>query len=253
CNIKKILIIDWDYHHGNGTQDFFYADPSVLFFSTHNWNAYPGTGDPSLTGTGAAVGLNINAHLDPGATDDDMIRAWDTRLIDKVQLFKPEFILISAGFDSRIDDILGSLKITDACFSRITRTAMTIADAYCKGRVVSLLEGGYNVTGTADGVAAHVGTLTRGGLDSTIIPQSKKQLYSIRAGVLHIPDAGAQIITSITIQNAKGVTLQRIEPPLKTGAYRIDLSMLCKASGRYTVSIATRNGRTEILTYNHVQ
>jgi acetoin utilization deacetylase AcuC-like enzyme len=157
--LEKILIIDWDYHHGNGTQNAFYDDPSVLFFSTHDFQAYPGTGDPSLIGEGKSEGLNINVHLGCGSKDIDMLSSWDEKLLPTVHKFEPDLVLISAGFDSRKDDLLGCFEVTDDAFVRMTKTAMSIADEYCEGRLVSLLEGGYNVDGQARAVEAHVGTL----------------------------------------------------------------------------------------------
>ena len=156
---QKILIVDWDYHHGNATQNAFYDDPSVLFFSTHDWQAYPGTGDPSLGGTGEARGLNINVHLDCGSGDTDMLVSWERQLLPAVTEFRPDFVLISAGFDSRKDDLLGCFEITDNAFRRMTRIVMDIANDFCDGRVVSILEGGYNVDGTALAATAHVETL----------------------------------------------------------------------------------------------
>ena len=159
---ERVLIIDWDYHHGNGTQNPFYDDPSVLFFSSHDWQAYPGTGDPSLTGEGDGSGLNINAHLDCGSRDVDMLRHWDSKLLPAVSRFRPNFIIVSAGFDSRQDDLLGCFDLTDDVFRRMTRTAMDLAEDYAGGRLVSLLEGGYNVEGNALAAAAHVETLLEG-------------------------------------------------------------------------------------------
>lgn len=156
---ERVLIIDWDYHHGNGTQNAFYDDPSVLFFSTHDWQAYPGTGDPSLTGEGEGTGLNINAHLDCGSRDADMLRHWDSKLLSAASRFRPDFIIVSAGFDSRQNDLLGCFDLTDEVFRRMTRTAMDLAEDYTGGRLVSLLEGGYNVEGNALAAAAHVETL----------------------------------------------------------------------------------------------
>ena len=156
---ERVVIIDWDYHHGNATQNAFYADPSVLFFSAHDWDAYPGTGDPSLTGEGAGAGLNINVHLDCGASDADMLRHWDNALSPAVADFDPDFVVVSAGFDSRRDDLLGCFDLTDEAFRRMTRIAMDYADSCCEGRLVSLLEGGYNIDGTALAAAAHVETL----------------------------------------------------------------------------------------------
>ena len=157
---KRVLIVDWDYHHGNATQNAFYEDPSVLFFSTHNWYDYPGTGDPSLRGSREGSGTNLNVHLGPGSTDRDMLRSWDRVLLPAVERFRPDFVVISAGFDSRRDDLLGSFEVTDDAFTRMTRTLMDIADHYCGGRLVSLLEGGYNVDGQARAAAAHVAALT---------------------------------------------------------------------------------------------
>ena len=159
---EKILIVDWDYHHGNATQNAFYDDPSVLFFSAHDWQAYPGTGDPSLRGQGEGSGLNLNVHLDCGSKDVDMLRHWDSVLLPAVSAFRPDFVIVSAGFDSRMDDLLGCFDLTDDVFRRMTRTTMDIADDSCGGRLVSLLEGGYNVDGTALAAAAHVETLLEG-------------------------------------------------------------------------------------------
>ncbi len=156
---ERVLIIDWDYHHGNATQNAFYDDPSVLFFSTHDWQAYPGTGDPSLTGERDGSGLNINAHLDCGSNDLDMLRHWDSKLLPAVVGFQPDLIIVSAGFDSRQNDLLGCFDLTDDVFRRMTRTAMDLADDYTGGQLVSLLEGGYNIEGNALAAAAHVEAL----------------------------------------------------------------------------------------------
>jgi acetoin utilization deacetylase AcuC-like enzyme len=136
---EKIPIIDWDYHHGDGTQNAFYTDPSVLFFSAHDPFAYPGTGDPSLTGEGS--GLNINAHLDCGSKDADMLRKGDTQLLHVVTRFRPDFLLLSSRFDSRRDDLLRCFDLTDDVFRRMTRMSIDLAGDYCGGRIVSLFEG----------------------------------------------------------------------------------------------------------------
>jgi acetoin utilization deacetylase AcuC-like enzyme len=159
---ERILIVDWDYHHGNATQNAFYDDPSVLFFSTHDWQAYPGTGDPSLTGEGEGTGYTINRHLDCGARDADMLRHWDESLLPAVHRFDPDFVIVSAGFDSRRDDLLGCFDVSDDAFRRMTRIAMDVAEDHAEGRLVSLLEGGYNVEGNALAAAAHLETLIAG-------------------------------------------------------------------------------------------
>jgi acetoin utilization deacetylase AcuC-like enzyme len=157
--IGKVLIIDWDYHHGNGTEWSFYNDPGVLFFSTHEWFAYPGTGDPSRHGEGEGRGYNINAPLQAGSGDREILQVFEKILLPAARSFKPDLVLISAGFDSRIDDILGTFRITDKGFAALTKIAMQIADTYGQGRVVSFLEGGYNVEGVACAAAAHMEAL----------------------------------------------------------------------------------------------
>ena len=157
--LKKILIIDWDYHHGNGTEWAFYDDPSVLYFSTHDQFAYPGTGSPDRKGEGQGEGFNINMHLDCGASDKDIATAFQQYLDPAVKEFKPDLILISAGFDSREDDLLGCHKISDQGFVDLTHHVKEMADTYCNGRIVSLLEGGYNIQGNASAVTAHITAL----------------------------------------------------------------------------------------------
>lgn len=160
--IRRVLIADWDYHHGNGTEIAFYSDPDVLVFSTHDWQAYPGTGDPSRRGEGRGYGRNINVHLDCGAGDAQITRAFDEHLLPIAHRFAPELVLISAGFDSRRDDLLGCFAVTDDGFVQLTRRMLDLADLHCAGRIVSVLEGGYNVAGTAAAAAAHVGALRAG-------------------------------------------------------------------------------------------
>ncbi len=156
---KKILIVDWDYHHGNSTEMMFYDDPSVLFFSSHDQHAYPGTGDPAKTGSGAGEGFNINVHLPCGTTDTMIQQAYEQQLVPAVHAFKPDFIFISAGFDSRQYDKLGCFNVTDAGFTALTKLVKKLANTYCEGRIVSILEGGYNLQGNADAVVAHVSAL----------------------------------------------------------------------------------------------
>jgi len=158
-HLKKILIVDWDYHHGNGTEETFYSDPDVLFFSTHDYYAYPGTGDPSKNGKDAGAGFNINVHLDCGAGDTEIIQAFETQLLPAADKFKPDLILVSCGFDSRVDDLLGCHKVTDEGFMQLTSMVMDLADRHCQGRLISVMEGGYNINGNAKAAAAHVAAL----------------------------------------------------------------------------------------------
>lgn len=157
--VERVLIADWDFHHGNGTEWAFYEDPSVMFFSTHNRRAYPGTGDPSRTGKGPGKGYNINVHLGCGADDEEMITTWRENLLPAVSRFKPQLVLVSAGFDSRRDDLLGCFDVTDLGFIKLTRLVMDIAAEHCEGRLATMLEGGYNVEGLSSAVEMHVQTL----------------------------------------------------------------------------------------------
>ncbi len=157
--VERILIIDWDYHHGNGTELAFYEEPGVLFFSTHNRYAYPGTGHPERTGSGKGRGYNINVHLGCGSTDAAIMAAFQHHLIPAAERFAPQLILISAGFDSRAGDRLGCFAVTDAGFRQLTRLVMALAAQYSESRIVSVLEGGYTPAGLANAVHAHVSGL----------------------------------------------------------------------------------------------
>ena len=157
--LKKILIIDWDYHHGNSTEAIFYPDPSVLFFSTHDQFAYPGTGAPEKRGEGKGHGFNVNIHLPCSTGDDEILSVYHEKLVPLAEQFRPELVLVSAGFDSRRDDLLGCFDITDQGFRKLTELAIQIADKYSQGRLVSVLEGGYNLQGNAMAMYAHLDTL----------------------------------------------------------------------------------------------
>ncbi len=157
--IQRILIVDWDVHHGNGTQDVFYEDGSVFFFSTHQSPLYPGTGKPSETGRGAGEGTTLNCPLPAGSARPEIFDAFEKKLLPAMQKFQPELILISAGFDSRKDDPLGGFELTDPDFADLTRRMRDLAAKTAKGRVVSVLEGGYHLPGLASAITAHVGAL----------------------------------------------------------------------------------------------
>lgn len=154
--LKKILIIDWDYHHGNATESMFYDDPTVLFFSTHDQFAYPGTGNPSRIGSGDGIGFNINVHLPCGTDDELIIEKFNKILLPRVEKFMPDIVLISAGFDSRMNDPLGCFNITDDGFIKLTKIALDIAKKYSNNRLVSILEGGYNIEGNAKAAISHI-------------------------------------------------------------------------------------------------
>jgi len=158
---QRVLILDWDFHHGNGTEWAFYDDPTVFFFSTHALYAYPGTGFAERTGAGDGLGYNLNVPLGPGADDKDIKEAWQGHLMPRLNElgFKPDLVLVSAGFDSREGDHLGNFGITDDGFAALTKMAMAIAHEHCAGRLVSVLEGGYEPEGLASAVARHVGEM----------------------------------------------------------------------------------------------
>jgi acetoin utilization deacetylase AcuC-like enzyme len=157
--LQRVMIVDWDVHHGNGTQDIFYADPSVFFFSTHQWPLYPGTGRANETGEGAGAGATMNFPFPAGSGRREILGALESRLVPAAEQFRPELLLISAGFDSRIGDLLGNFTLTDPDFADLTRAVMGIADRHAGGRVVSMLEGGYSLDGLASAAVAHVTAL----------------------------------------------------------------------------------------------
>ena len=150
--MEKIAIVDWDVHHGNGTQAIFWSDPSVLYASTHQMPLFPGTGALSETGAG-----NIfNAPLDPGDGSNDFREAFRERILPAVRAFGPELIIISAGFDAHRRDPLAEINLDAEDFSWATAELMDIADHSANGRVVALLEGGYDLRGLAESAAAHI-------------------------------------------------------------------------------------------------
>jgi acetoin utilization deacetylase AcuC-like enzyme len=149
-------------HHGNGTQDIFYGDGSVFFFSTHQWPLYPGTGRTSETGSGAGRGMTLNCPLPAGSGREEIFQAFEEKLLPAADAFRPEIVLISAGFDSRIGDPLGNFMLTDSDFANLTRLALGIARKHAGGRLVSMLEGGYNLGGLASAAVAHVSALLEG-------------------------------------------------------------------------------------------
>jgi acetoin utilization deacetylase AcuC-like enzyme len=157
--LERVLIVDWDVHHGNGTQEIFYSDPSVFFFSTHQWPLYPGTGRGDETGAGAGQGTTMNFPFPAGSGSVEILGAVEGSLMPAAERFRPDLVLISAGFDSRIGDPLGRFTLTDGDFTGLTCRVMELADLDAGGRVVSILEGGYNLEGLASATTAHVEAL----------------------------------------------------------------------------------------------
>ena len=157
--LERVLIVDWDVHHGNGTQETFYEDASVLFFDTHQSPLYPGSGHADETGRGAGEGFTINCPFPAGAGRREIVGAFRDRLVPAADRFRPQLVLVSAGFDSRVGDPLGRFTLTDADFAELTAIVREIADRHAGGRIVSTLEGGYALAGLAAAAAAHVTAL----------------------------------------------------------------------------------------------
>jgi acetoin utilization deacetylase AcuC-like enzyme len=156
--LARLAIVDFDVHHGNGTQQIFYSDPSVLYASTHQMPLFPGTGATDETG----VGNIFNSPLASGDGGAELREAFEDRILPALDAFSPELIIVSAGFDAHERDPLGSLQMTADDFAWVTRELMNSAERHCEGRLVAVLEGGYDLQGLADSVSAHVGELMKG-------------------------------------------------------------------------------------------
>ena len=159
--LSKVAIVDWDVHHGNGTQHSFEDDPSVLYVSLHQYPYYPGTGAYSETGVGVGVGATLNCPMAAGASDDDYRDAFQSRILPKLDAFRPDIILISAGFDAHRADPLAQVCLSTEMYEWMTLRLMEKAEQHAAGRLLSLLEGGYDLDALSRCVALHVETLMR--------------------------------------------------------------------------------------------
>ena len=157
--LEKIVVVDWDVHHGNGTQHLFEEDPSVFYISTHQYPHYPGTGSRSEEGLGAGKGTTLNCPMNAGAGDADFTAAFTEKIIPAIDNYRPDMILISAGFDAHRDDPLGAINLSTAHYAWMTERLMECADRHCEGRILSALEGGYDLRALADSVSTHIETL----------------------------------------------------------------------------------------------
>jgi len=158
--IERVAIVDWDVHHGNGTQGIFYSDASVFFFSMHQYPWYPGTGSRGETGQGKGLGTTLNIPVRAFTNPGDQKSAFESAIGEIASKMKPDIIFISAGFDAHKTDPLGQLQLEDPDYRSMTRTVMEWADQACGGRVVSCLEGGYNLDTLGETVRSHVETLS---------------------------------------------------------------------------------------------
>ena len=157
--LRRVAIIDWDVHHGNGTQEIFYADPSVFYFSLHQYPFYPGTGAHTERGTGDGYEYTTNIPLPAGSGHDEYIQAFRRDILPALDAYRPELIMISAGFDAHRLDPLAQMALTEETFSEMTRLLMEAADGSGSGKIVSVLEGGYNLDALSTSAEAHLRAL----------------------------------------------------------------------------------------------
>jgi acetoin utilization deacetylase AcuC-like enzyme len=166
--LERVLIVDWDVHHGNGTQDLFYADGNVHFLSLHRYPFWPGSGAADETGTGAGLGATLNVPLRFGLSRREYMAAFTNALEQSTRAARPQLILLSAGFDAHAADPIGSLGLESEDFGELTQLVCDAASQYCGGMIISLLEGGYQLEMLAESVAVHLGGLLSYGDDRTV-------------------------------------------------------------------------------------
>lgn len=157
--LERVAILDWDVHHGNGTQAIFWLRPDVFYASWHQFPLYPGTGAEHEEGEGPGAGTTLNCPLPAGAGDPEYIQAWELKIRPALNAYRPQMLIISAGFDADRRDPLAGLQVTAAGFETLSASVIAWADEHCDGRVVSVLEGGYSLEALAEDVALHIGTL----------------------------------------------------------------------------------------------
>jgi acetoin utilization deacetylase AcuC-like enzyme len=161
-NAERVMITDWDVHHGNGTQDSFYEDPSVLFISTHQYPYYPGTGAIGEVGANAGEGYTLNIPLPAGCGDAEYLRVFHDVVVPAAEKFEPQWILVSAGFDPHRRDPLGGMEVTEVGFAAMARVLLQLADRYAGGKIAFLLEGGYDLAALTRSVTSVLEALQRG-------------------------------------------------------------------------------------------
>lgn len=172
--LKRILIVDWDVHHGDGTQDIFWRRNDVLFFSTHQFPFWPGTGAAHETGDGDGRGFSINVPLPAGSNDEVFVAAFERVLVPAAEHYRPQLVLVSAGFDAHHEDPLADMQITEAGFATLASIVKTIALRHCEGRVAMILEGGYSIAGLTRSVEAVITALSSDATVHTAAPVEKR-------------------------------------------------------------------------------
>jgi acetoin utilization deacetylase AcuC-like enzyme len=187
--LRRVAVVDYDVHHGNGTQWAFYADPSVLFISSHQFPYYPGTGAAGDVGSGAGAGFTINLPLSAGATDADYEYTYTKIALPVLTQFRPELILISAGFDAHMNDPLAGMRLGSAYFAHLTAAIVTVAEKCCDGRVVAITEGGYDLAALAESLRFAIRAL-EGDTSGVVAPKgdSSRGEVTVKAVLPHLRD-----------------------------------------------------------------
>jgi acetoin utilization deacetylase AcuC-like enzyme len=178
--LSRVMIVDWDAHHGNGTQEVFYQDSNLLYVSLHQYPFYPGTGWVDETGHGAGKGFTINFPFPPGTGEEHYLEALERVILPAGRRFSPEFIMVSAGYDGHQEDLLGSMRLNDLAYRKITECLVDLANETCKGRLIHTLEGGYNIIAQARSIVQTVGAMA--GIDVPAEDQApRSSAYAERA------------------------------------------------------------------------
>jgi acetoin utilization deacetylase AcuC-like enzyme len=172
---RRVLIVDWDVHHGQGTESIFMTDPDVLYCSIHEWGIYPGTGQWNDTGLGRGKGFTVNVPLESGHGDQTYLAVFDELLLPLARQFEPDLILVSAGFDAHWRDPLASMQVTASGFAAMTRRLLTLANEVCRGRLVLALEGGYDHDALSQGALAVLNTLLGKPYSDTLGPPPNRE------------------------------------------------------------------------------
>lgn len=157
--LRRVAVIDWDVHHGNGTQEMFWEDPSVLYASIHQSPCFPGTGDASEMGEGDGLGATVNVPLSAGAGDAEYAAAFERVIVPILDEFRPELVLVSAGFDAHRNDPIAGMRLDPGSFARMTRYLLDVAERHASGRIALVLEGGYDLSGLEASLLASLRTL----------------------------------------------------------------------------------------------
>ena len=181
-----MLVLDWDVHHGNGTQEIFYADPSVLFISMHQYPYYPGTGAARDVGVGAGEGYTINVPLPAGCADGEYLGVFRDIVVPAVKNFQPDWILVSAGFDAHRRDPLGGMNVSESGFAAMARATLRLAEEFAENRIAFLLEGGYELTALSGSVAAVLNEMRGPSGADALAAAAAERIQPLIKGILNV-------------------------------------------------------------------